>query len=222
MKTQRMLKSIFLNALAWLLSLVVIIPYVVVLINSFKTDAEATVLTLSLPESWKWMNYLVVIEKGNLAISFFNSMLHSFTSTTVLVFLVAFAAFVLARHQTKYNIFIYFFIILGIALPLNYIPLMSVMKSLHLLNTHIGMILIYTAMGTPISLFIAYAFVGNIPRELDEAAVMDGCNAFSLFFKVIFPLLKPVLVTIAVLNFMNVWNEFTAPLYFLNSVDKWR
>jgi raffinose/stachyose/melibiose transport system permease protein len=207
--------------IAWILSLIVIIPFAVIVINSFKSDAEATVLTLKLPEKFLFENYLVVFERGNLAVSFFNSIFHSVVSTTLLVVVVAFSAFVLARNTSKLNQFIYFFLILGITLPLNYIPLMNVMKALNLINSHLGMILLYTGMGIPISLFIAYAFVRNIPRELDEAAVIDGCNAFSLFYKVILPLLKPVLVTIFVLNFMNVWNEFTAPLYFLNSVDKW-
>ncbi|WP_062052496.1 carbohydrate ABC transporter permease [Bacillus sp. JCM 19034] len=213
--------TILLNIVAWLISIIVITPFIVILLNSFKTDAEATVLTLRLPEQWMFENYAIVFERGNLAVSFFNSILHSVVSTSILVILVAFAAFVLARNPSKLNQAIYFFIILGITLPLNFIPLMNVMKTLGLINSHWGMILLYTGMGLPISLFIAYAFVRNIPRELDEAAVIDGCHAFSLFYRVILPLLKPVLVTIFVLNFMNVWNEFTAPLYFLNSVDKW-
>ncbi|QDP41108.1 carbohydrate ABC transporter permease [Radiobacillus deserti] len=221
MRFRKLMIKTVLNAVAWILSLLVLIPFVVVIINSFKTDAEVNVLTLKLPEKWMFENYSVVFERGNLAVSFFNSTLYSVVSSLLLVIVVAFSAFVLARNTTKLNRFIYYFLVLGITLPLNYIPLMSVMKSLHLINSQFGIILLYTAMGIPISLFITYAFVHNIPKELDEAAVMDGCNAFSLFFRVIMPLLKPILVTVFVLNFMNVWNEFTAPLYLLNDVDKW-
>jgi raffinose/stachyose/melibiose transport system permease protein len=221
MNSKKIAKSIFLNILAWLLSLIVLVPFLVIIINSLKTSGEATVLTLTLPRKLMFENYLIVFEQGKLGTSYLNSIFHSVASTLLLVVLVAFAAFVLSRSQTKLNKFIYFFLILGITLPLNYIPLMTVMKTLGLINTHLGMILLYTGMGIPISLFIACAFVGTIPRDMDEAAVIDGCNAYSLFFRVIVPLLIPVLVTVFVLNFMAVWNEFTAPLYFLNSVDKW-
>ncbi|MBA4493821.1 carbohydrate ABC transporter permease [Paenactinomyces guangxiensis] len=221
MSVKKAIRSLSLNMIAWILSLIVIVPFIVIVINSFKTDTEATVLNLSLPEKWMVENYQVVIEQGHLLSSFLNSMFYAVVSSLLVVIVVAFAAFVLARNQSKFNNFIYLFLVLGITLPLNYIPLMSVMKSLNLLNTYAGMIFLYTAMGIPISLFITYAFVGKIPRELDEAAIMDGCNSFSLFFRVIVPLLKPVLVTIFVLNFLSVWNEFTAPLYLLNSVEKW-
>lgn len=221
MKTRKMIRSILLNIIAWVVSLIVIIPFAVILINSFKSPSEALVLTLALPEKFIFDNYLTVIEVGRLGRSFLNSMLHSVVSTLLQLLLVAFAAFVLARSKTKLNKFIYFFIVLGLTLPLNWIPLMSIMKSLNLIDTHTGMILLYAAMGLPIALFIATAFINTIPKELDEAAVIDGCTAYSLFFRIILPLLIPVLVTIFVLNFMGVWNEFTAPLYFLNSVDKW-
>lgn len=95
------------------------------------------------------------------------------------------------------------------------------MKSMGMINSHVGMILLYTAMGIPISLFITYAFVSNIPKELDEAAIMDGCNGIKLFLRIIVPLLTSVLVTVFVLNFLSVWNEFTAPLYMLNTVEMW-
>jgi raffinose/stachyose/melibiose transport system permease protein len=221
MSMMRLIKPLILNMIAWVLSLIVIIPFLVVILNSFKSDSESTVLNLSLPKKFLFENYRVVIEQGHLFSSFLNSLLYAVVSSVLLVIVVAFAAFVLSRNQSKLNKFIYLFLILGITLPMNYIPLMSVMKSLHLINTQTGMVLLYTAMGIPISLFITYAFVSNVPRELDEAAIMDGCNGFSLFFRVIVPLLKPVLVTIFVLNFLGVWNEFTAPLYLLNSIDKW-
>ena len=95
------------------------------------------------------------------------------------------------------------------------------MKSMGMINSHVGMILLYTAMGIPISLFITYAFVSNIPKELDEAAIMDGCNGIKLFLRIIVPLLTSVLVTEFALNFLSVWNEFTAPLYMLNTVEMW-
>ncbi|MBY0117434.1 carbohydrate ABC transporter permease [Paenibacillus sp. FSL H7-0942] len=221
MRLRKRLASIGLNVLAWLLSLVVLIPFVVIVLNSFKSDAEAKVLKLTLPEKFIFENYKIVYEQGHLGGSFFNSLLHSGASSLLLVFVVAFSAFTLSRNHSRLSKFLYFFLILGITLPLNYIPLMEVMKSMGMINSHVGMILLYTAMGIPISLFITYAFVSNIPKELDEAAIMDGCNGIKLFLRIIVPLLTSVLVTVFVLNFLSVWNEFTAPLYMLNTVEMW-
>ncbi|WP_028592306.1 carbohydrate ABC transporter permease [Paenibacillus massiliensis] len=221
MQWRKRLTSIGLNALAWILSLIVLIPFVVIVLNSFKSDAEAKVLKLSLPEKFIFENYQIVYEQGHLGKSFLNSLLHATSSSLLLVFVVAFSAFTLSRNHSRLSNFLYFFLILGITLPLNYIPLMEVMKTLGMINSHLGMILLYTAMGIPISLFITYAFVSGIPKELDEAAIMDGCNGIKLFWKIIMPLLGSVLVTVFVLNFLSVWNEFTAPLYMLNTVDMW-
>ena len=108
----------------------------------------------------------------------------------------------------------------GIALPLDNIALMKVMVGLHLMNTRVGIYLLYAAIGLPLSIFIAHGFMSGIPRELDEAAVIDGCNACNLFLNVIVPLLKPVASTLFILNFLNTWNDFTMAIYFLNGSDK--
>jgi raffinose/stachyose/melibiose transport system permease protein len=110
---------------------------------------------------------------------------------------------------------------MGIAIPLNFFTLTKVMQWTHLINSRTGMIVLYTATQIPFSVFLIYGFVESVPRELDEAAIIDGCDPLRLFFSVIFPLLKPVLVTAAVLNFVGVWNDFILPLYYLNSSDNW-
>ena len=98
---------------------------------------------------------------------------------------------------------------------------MKVMQMFHLVNSRFGIILLYAAINIPLSLFLSYGFIGTIPREIDEAAVIDGCRPHQLFIRVILPLLKPILSTLFVLNFMAVWNDFTMPLYFLNNSGKW-
>jgi raffinose/stachyose/melibiose transport system permease protein len=106
-------------------------------------------------------------------------------------------------------------------LPLNFVALMKVMQILHLINSRIGLIILYTAMQVPFGVFIIYGFVGTIPREIDEAAVIDGAGPWKMFFSIIFPLLKPVLVTVMLLVFMGAWNDFITPLYMLNTANKW-
>ncbi len=127
----------------------------------------------------------------------------------------------ISRNQKGINRFLYYFIISGIAMPVNNVALMKVMQALHLVNTRYGIVLLYAAINIPLSLFLAYGFVDTIPREIDEAAVIDGCTPIQLFIKVIVPLLKPVISTLFVLDFMAVWNDFTMPLYYLNNSEKW-
>jgi raffinose/stachyose/melibiose transport system permease protein len=110
---------------------------------------------------------------------------------------------------------------MGIAMPTNFVTLTKVMQMTHLINTQLGIILLYAAGQIPFSVFLIYAFVGTIPRELDEAAIIDGASPLRLFLSVIFPLLTPVMVTAGVLNFLGIWNEFILPLYFLNSSTYW-
>lgn len=209
------------NVAAVLLSLIVILPLVVLFLNSFKTSGEANRMTLSLPTRWMFENYAKVVEQGKLFSSFFNGLLYATCSVVIVVVVVSAAAFVISRNQKGVNRFLYYFIISGIAMPINNVALMKVMQALHLMNTRGGIILLYAAINIPLSLFLSYGFIGTIPREIDEAAVIDGCKPHQLFMQVIAPLLKPIVSTLFVLNFMAVWNDFTMPLYYLNNSRKW-
>ncbi len=213
---------ICINLIAWLLSLICMIPLLLILFNSFKDKKAASDMSLSLP-TWPipWDNFGTVIEKGKLATSFLNSLTYSFGSVIICCVLAVMAAYVLSRNATRLNKALFMFLVLGITLPINYVALTKVMLFLHLNNTKLGIILLYAAMQLPFSVFLMYGFVSRIPMELDEAAVIDGCGCVKLFFRIIFPLLKPVLATAFVLTFLNTWNEFVSPLYFLSSSEKW-
>lgn len=209
------------NIISIIISLIVLIPLVVLFVNSFKTSAEANQMTLSLPEKWMFENYSTVIEQGKLVTSFFNGLLYATGSVIVIVIVVSLAAFVISRNMKGTNRFLYYFIISGIAMPINNVSLMKVMQAFHLVNTRFGIILLYAAINIPLSLFLAYGFVETIPREIDEAAVIDGCTTWQLFTRIIAPLLKPIVSTLFVLDFMAIWNDFTMPLYYLNNSAKW-
>ena len=119
------------------------------------------------------------------------------------------------------NRFLYFFLIMGIALPINFFTLTKIMQITHLINTKVGMIILYSATQIPFSVFLIYGFIDSVPRELDEAGIIDGCGPIQLFFRIILPLLTPVLVTTGILNFLGVWNDFLLPLYYLNNSANW-
>jgi raffinose/stachyose/melibiose transport system permease protein len=213
--------SIVANIVTVFISLLVLIPMVVLLLNSFKTQGESNKMSLSLPKEWILANYKTVIEQGKLISSFLNSLLYATCSVLIIVIVVAAAAFVIARNRKGINNLIYYFILSGIAIPINNVALMKVLQALNLVNTRIGIILVYAAINIPLSLFLSYGFISTIPREIDEAAVIDGCGPIKLFVKIILPLLKPIISTLFVLNFMAVWNDFTMPLYYLNNSTKW-
>jgi raffinose/stachyose/melibiose transport system permease protein len=215
------LKTSGAHLLAIFASLVMFVPVYLIAINSLKTKGEANAMNVGLPTSLNWGNFVAVIDQGKLAISFFNSVLYAGTSTVIGTFIAACAAFVLSRKRTRMNRFFYFFLIMGIALPINFFTLTTMMQVTHLINTRYGMIILYSAMNIPFGVFLIYGFIESIPRELDEAAIIDGAGPIQLFFMIILPLLKPVLVTAGILSFLGVWNEFLFPLYYLNSTSNW-
>ncbi|MBR2698506.1 MAG: carbohydrate ABC transporter permease [Clostridia bacterium] len=213
------LTAILKQAVCVLLSLAVVAPLYLVLINSFKTKSEAARMNLNLPTQWVFTNYAEVIKKAKLMTGFGNSVLYAFAATTAGVLLCAMAAYVLSRKRTKLNNFIYYFFICGLFFPVNYVTLVRVFQWMHLTNTHLGIILVFTSAMIPFCVFTIYSFVETIPTELDEAAVIDGAPPAMMFFRVILPLLKPTLMTCFILQFMGVWNDFLTPLY-LSSKSK--
>ncbi len=203
----------------WLLSLIVIVPFLIVLFNSFKTKAQAINMELSLPTEWHFENFATVWEQGDIFQSLLNSLMVSTISVVLSIAVSATCAFVLSRNRTKFNRFLYSYFAVGLMVPVSLVTIVKVLRVLQLYNSLLGTIAVFTALILPLSVFLFYGFVSGIPKELDEAAVIDGCSAFVLFGKVIFPLLKPVTVTVFIINFLNVWNDFQVPLYTLPNPD---
>ena len=194
-------QTILKHVVCILLCLTVVLPFYMVLINSFKNKGEAARMSLSLPTEWVFSNYAEVIKKGNLIQGFANSLIYALVATTLGVTLCAMAAFVMCRNRTKLNTFLYYFVLCGLFFPVNYVTLVRVLTALHLNDTRVGIVLVFTSAMIPFCV------------ELDEAAVIDGAGPISLFFKVIMPLLKPTMVTCFILQFMTVWSDFLTPLY---------
>ncbi|MDO4519347.1 MAG: carbohydrate ABC transporter permease [Eubacteriales bacterium] len=220
-KTKKKVQTVLKNIVAWIASLIVIVPLFLIILNAFKGNGEALTMTISLPKKWVFTNFMTVIEKGKLIRSFVNSVIYAGGATILCVFFDTMAAYVFSRRRSKGMNALYMFVVLGMVIPINYVTLTKVMQFTHLNNSAIGIIILYIAMQTPFTIFLTYGFVSKIPVELDEAALLDGCSPFQLYFKIVLPLLKPAVVTAGVLCFLNCWNEFMMPLYFLNSSNKW-
>jgi raffinose/stachyose/melibiose transport system permease protein len=210
------------HAVAIIVCLMMVTPVYLIVVNSFKTRPQASSMGLDFPPAFQLENnFPTVIEKGKLSTSFDNSVIYASSSTVIGTLFAAMAAFVLSRKRTRLNRFLYFFLIMGIALPMNYFTLTKIMQLTHLINSQLGIIILYSASQIPFGVFLIYGFVDSIPKELDEAAIIDGCGPIQLFVQIILPLLTPVLVTTGLLNFLGSWNEFLLPLYYLNNSANW-
>ena len=218
---QKKIRLYIFETCLWLISLVVLLPLLLILVNALKTPAETNVLTLNLPQKWQFVNFIEVFRKTNIIHSFFNSLLVTVLSIGLSVFLGTIAGYVLSRNRDSFNNKIYAFFLAGMIVPVQIIALVQVLQVVHMMDNYAGLILVYTAMFIPQSVFMVYGFVSTIPKDMDEAAIMDGASPWNLFIKIMMPLLKPIIVTLFITQFVFVWNDFQMPLYLIKSSKNW-
>jgi len=213
------LRRTTLEVVAVLVAVVVfIVPFVFMFLTASKTADDAQNLTFSWPKSWTiWQNLKDVFAYNNheLGTAFRNSMVLTVVSVTILVFLCSMVGFVVQRRPGKMSGAVNLLVLSGLIIPPAIVPTIWVMQHLHLFKSLPGLILVEVAFGMPFCVLLFRAFVSAIPRELDEAAILDGCSGFSLYFRVIFPLLRPVTITVILVMSVTIWNDFVNPLYFL-------
>lgn len=210
------IRHFLLELFAWFLALIVLVPIFIVIINSFKTQSESFTMSISLPKQFQFENYATVIKEGGMVNAFTNSLIITVFSVFITNFSAALGSFIMARRKTRVTKLFYLFFIIGLLAPINYIPTIRIMQFLHIMNTFPGIILLYSALMLPFTIFLFYGFVNTVPRDLDEVAILDGCSSWQLFLKIQLPLMRPVMVTGVLINFMNAWNDFILPLYFFN------
>lgn len=208
------------EVLFWILSLIVIVPFLIVVFNAFKTKPEAINMALTLPKEWHFENFKTVWDQGEILHALWNSLLISTISVAVTVLASSMCAYVISRNRTRTNRFIYTYFAMGLMVPVSLVSIVKVLRIVGLYNTLPGAILVFIALIMPLSVFLYYGFITGVPQELDEAAVIDGAGAFRIFTQIIFPLLKPATMTVIMINFLNVWNDFQIPLYTLPDPDK--
>ena len=208
-----------LSTVAILVSIVVfIIPFVFMLLTAVKDRQQAADLDFSWPHQFQFVQNFVDVVKARdymLVIAFINRTILTVVSVAGMVVLAAMAGFVLQRRASKWNGFINFLVLSGLIIPPAVVPTIWVLQKLGLFRTMPGLIMIEIAFGLSFCILLFRAFVATIPRELDEAAIIDGAGPLKLFFRVVFPLLRSVIVTVVVVQSVNVFNDFVNPLYFL-------
>ena len=215
------LKLCILEILMIIVSLVVFIPILIIVFGSFKTSAEAIKVNILPPTRWHFDNYLFVINRGGIGNAMKNSLLITFISVVLIVLMSILCAFVLARRKGRFSAVIYNLILMGMIAPMQLITTFGLLKLLNLMGTYAGVIMIFCATQIPWSVYMLIGFVKGIPKEMDEAAFIDGANPFQMIFIIIMPILRPVIATITVVFSMSVWNDIMIPLFFLNTSQKW-
>ncbi|MDQ0422408.1 raffinose/stachyose/melibiose transport system permease protein [Peteryoungia aggregata LMG 23059] len=199
-------------------SIIFILPFVFILLTAAKTKQDAARLTFSWPVEWHfWDNFLQVLQTRNylLLLAYFNSTVITVFAVTLLVLSGAMVGYVLQRRPSPWNKVIYCFVLAGLMIPPAVVPTIWVLQSIGLFKTITGMIFIQGAYGLAFSVLLFRSFIATIPRDLDEAALIDGATPLQIFFRVILPLLKPVTVTVIVVQSITIFNDFTNPLYYL-------
>lgn len=204
-----------------LLAVVFVIPLYYLVVSTFKSSGEIISSPLALPSGLNLENYKRALDSMDFFRNFANSLIITSVSVVVIVIVGAMAAFSICRHHTKFAKFMNVFFLIGFMVPAQttMLPLFSVMKGLHLINTLPGMILLHS--NQCVFAFMMYrGFMQTVPTELEEAARIDGCNIWQVFWRVTFPLLKPITTTIVIFNVMWIWNDFMLTYLFLNSSSK--
>lgn len=197
----------------------VIYPMFLMVISSFKSTREIFRSPFTLPESWQFTNYVTAWNQGNFSTYFGNSVFVTVTSLILVLLIGSLAAYPLGRYQFpgKQALMMYFLAGLMLPIRLGILPLFFLMRTLNLLNTPWSLIFLYAASGMPFTIFILSNFFETLPRELEEAARIDGASELRIYWQVMLPLVRPALATVAIFNFIPWWNDFFFPLIFIRA-----
>lgn len=187
-----------------------LVPLLQVFINSFRSDREVKTMPLGLPKQWVFNNYPETWQIGGYGQAYINSLLIAAVVIVVVLAVAGLGAYSISKLEYKGRGFFNAYFFVAISLPgfLYIVPDYFIFNKLHLIDTRVGLMLVYIAMQIPFNMLLLKTFLAGIPRELDEAAKIDGCNELDSFMKITLPIAKPMFLTVAILVFVNVWNEY--------------
>ena len=191
-------------------------PVLLVAVNSFKTRATIFGAPLSLPgpSSFDLIGYKTVLGQGVFLNYFANSLIVTVGSLAAVLLFGAMAAFALSEYRFRGNSLLGLFLALGIMVPirLGTVAILNMMVAAHLVNTHLALILIYTAQGLPVAVFILSEFMRGVSKDLKDAGRIDGLSEYTIFFRIVLPLVRPAVATVAVFTMIPIWNDLWFPL----------
>jgi raffinose/stachyose/melibiose transport system permease protein len=202
--------------------IVFVVPFIFILLNAAKTRQEAALLEFSWPSEfqlWENLREVMVFGDNRMFLALWNSTLITVGSVTLIVLFSSLVAFVMQRRGDRLASAVGSFMLAGLIIPPAVVPTVFFLQWIGLYKTLIGMILVNVAFTMPFAILIFRAFMNNIPRELDEAAIIDGASPMRVFTTVILPLLRPAIVTVVVTSSVTIFNDFVGPLYFLPGAE---
>jgi raffinose/stachyose/melibiose transport system permease protein len=216
-------RGVALGSVAIVASAVVfVVPFLFVLLTASKTQQDALDLDFSLPTEWALLDNVRTVlatNDGQLVRAFWNSTVLTVAAVAIMTVLAAMVGYVVQRRRSRWNPVVDAMVLAGLIIPPAVVPTIWVLQGIGLFKTMAGLIAVHVAFGLSFCILLFRAFVATIPRELDEAALIDGAGQSRLFFSVIFPLLRAVVVTVVVVQAVTVFNDFTYALYFLPGAD---
>ncbi|WP_084362028.1 carbohydrate ABC transporter permease [Robertmurraya korlensis] len=222
-RKRKTVRKLFSEILAIILSLIIFgVPFYFVIVNASKDTKESSLLNMDLPSSFHLFENIqsvMAAQNGMIIRAFFNSIMITGFSIAILILVGAMAGYVLQRRTSKMSPFFNFLILAGLIIPPAIVPTIWVLDGIGLFKTMPGIILVEVALNLPFTILLYKGFMATLPKELDEAALIDGCGRVRLFFSIILPLLKPVSATVIVLTAVGVYNDFVNPLYFFPGAE---
>lgn len=219
MAQRKKTKKIVLTIVMLILALIYIYPVFLMVINSVKPFGEVIMDVIALPSKIEWANYTYVMEKMKYGKLFLNNVIITVIGIVGIIVFSSMSAYIISRKKNKFTKFAQFMITTPMLIPFQtiMITLLKVMNVVNLSGSKIGLGIQYWGFGIPMATFIFFNFMKTVPKELDESATIDGASTFRTYTSIIFPLLKPVTVTVIVLDVMWIWNDFLLPLLMVNS-----
>ncbi len=224
MKTKKIISTIIKYLLLILAFFIFVFPFVLMIINSFKSNGEILINPFSMPTSWSFVNFAEVIAKMEFMVSFKNSLIIAIFSVAVIILFSAMSAYYLVRNNNIFSKVIFSILVVSMIIPFQsvMIPLMTIYGArLGLIEKMARplLILLYGGFGSSLTVFFYHGFIKSIPYELEEAALIDGCNRIQTFFYIVFPMLGPTTVTVGILNTMWIWNDYLLPSLILTKSE---
>lgn len=221
--TKNRASGLLINTILTILAAVTMFPVYMALVNSVKTQGQMFESVMALPTEFHFENYSQAFNQINLLGSTLNSVIVSLVGIGGIIFAAGLAGYKLSRTPGRLSAFIFIMFVSSMLVPFHsiMISLTRVAKALGLQGTTWGLGIIYIGLGVNMAIFLYHGFVKSVPKELEESAQMDGCGEFQTYFRIIFPLLLPITVTIGILDFLWVWNDFLLPLLMLTNVDRY-
>jgi raffinose/stachyose/melibiose transport system permease protein len=219
MRLRKFIARTWLDAVALVvISIIFVVPFIFIFLTAAKPRAEAALFKFSWPSQFQLLeNLRTVMTFGDnrMLLALWNSTLLTVGSVTLIVLLSALVAFVMQRRADRTASFVSSIMLAGLIIPPAVVPTIFLLQWVHLYKTLLGLIMVEVAFTMPFATLIFRAFMANIPRELDEAAIMDGASPGRVFFSIILPLLQPAIITVIVTSSVGIYNDFVGPLYFL-------